>query len=412
MKPLPGRLSAEGVLAKPKYIKARLKLVCEIKNGLIYFQNTPVRPNALLRFKFGRQTVVGSVIGERPGLIRVNYHVFLSRVKEEQLSELQTGRYLLSAITQSPAAKVNRILNSERIFYPVSPQNMEEVGEVERYYQVLLSAEFYCEPGAGGLVSEHQGVAHCSNYKFALNGGELTGILLESGKPSFPLNILFPWVPAEITSYLKPGMLVYNPQNESELARVESILALDTLLYVDRGPGIDPGRKYCRALLRLELLKEPRNGVLIYNGEPLDYGTQLTFRFHSVDLAGSLWYGDRLPTQREPGWKNVEVEFRNVSPLVAANIRSGETERVENAPVSWVIEEVLSDKPAQMVNIAADGTFTVSEHPLNRDIRCRVRLRVSKAGETFYYKESRLILGTRIAFVGERWSFPGFVVDY
>ncbi|MEA1996817.1 MAG: hypothetical protein U9N45_04235 [Gemmatimonadota bacterium] len=294
---------------EPRYIKTSMRLLCSLRYGRLYFEDTPVQPRALLRFSIAGQTISGNVFSEKPD------------------------------------------------------------------YQKTASRDYV----------------------------------------EIPFNVMLQMVPNEILPHLRPGVQAYDLNTRKATATILEVLEARPLkvpLAARYGREQDIETGFSQLLLRMSLNCTLVNGIPYFNSSALGYGGTYYLFIFSRNLECTIAFGERLPPVIKTAWIEAEVVFGNIAPNIAALLKAGEVDMAENGPSTMEIKSIVSNRPAQSVYPTSDGTLALSEHPLNRDIRCHVRLKVTKDGELINYRNGRLRLGRTLTFNSARWAASGVVVDF
>lgn len=120
-----------------------------------------------------------------------------------------------------------------------------------------------------------------------------------------------------------------------------------------------------------------------------------------------------------PEWISVIVAFDNLTPNIVKLLRSGVQEEVEGKEATMEIIRVVSSEPSiayhPMRGIGGpikNGIRTFSAHPVNRDVKCRMKIKVHRVGKRIYYNRSQLLLNSPIVFESSLLKLNGLISQF
>ncbi|MEA2063532.1 MAG: hypothetical protein U9P14_07540 [Gemmatimonadota bacterium] len=250
---------------------------------------------------------------------------------------------------------------------------------------------------------------------FSFGGQKIPGTVIGAEEIFMPVesNVLFPLVPVEAVEEFQSGMAVYSPNRLSvPFGIVKQLKASEPVVPASGFLAADMGRKHRRVLVSMEIFCSAGTKGLTAGDVVIDYGKQIVIVLPSGELEGTITSRDSLEPAGELGWQEVELVFRDLTPLVARLVREGVSESAENAPVTMMIERIISNQPSKYIGVDNRGRKQVSNSPFNRDIRCLLRIRAYRSGEKLYYKGKRLFLNGGLYFNTDRWQAYGIIEDF
>jgi len=420
----PGKIAPR---SSPFNIIARMKLLCELKNGRVYFGGVPLEPGAMLNFEMNGRKMAGTMLSAEKELIPLN--VYFPMVPRQVAARLRKGMQVFRPGGTESMATIREILDSKPATLPFDLGSDAGTDLTGKYNHLLLRLELYCSVTEQGLVSSKQKIQYGGPLKVQLLSEQLTGTITIRDELPPPgkfywkedimpvvFNVFFPVVPGKLAERIHDGMVVYAPGAAEPLGTIQQLIGSEAVkppYGLKAGDRVDLSEDYKRFLVRMEIYCSPDRDGLTAAGQRIDYGSPLNVLLFSESLRGTITNLDSLPPQFELGWQEIEVVFSNLTPPVAELIREGVVNAVENEPATMVIEKIISNEPAkQHIALMADGTLNIGEHPDNRDIRCRLRIMAYRSGEKLFYRGTQLFLSGEIKFITDRWQAAGKVVDF
>jgi hypothetical protein len=400
---------------------ARLRVLVNF-DDLQRFQDSLLATGSRMVLRSGRGYLAGYVTGRGQleprlpaNLLQWDVDLLLLAFTEQQRQAIRAGASQKSEKGEL-RAQVLQVLGEQASPW-IAENESAGPGKARKPSNIRVRMRLLCELMNGRLYFDGSQVQPEAILQFSLEGEKMSGTILGSKPGGFPASfyVLIPAVPGPLLPNLKPGVFVLDPNTREKIATIEQVLATDSLSLppvLDQSGSSHYNIGYRRVLARMELDCAFRNGILYLNNQPVDFGSRFSFLLFSEQLEGVIRYNGGLPPEGKLDWREVTLEFRNVEPLVANLIQPGETDYQENAPATLKIETILSNIPARIVLNAADGQVKVSEHPLNRDIRCRVRIQVLQEGDILYYRNNQLLIGGQLSFSARRWAATGILVDF
>ncbi|OGG01218.1 MAG: hypothetical protein A3F83_16400 [Candidatus Glassbacteria bacterium RIFCSPLOWO2_12_FULL_58_11] len=288
--------------------------------------------------------------------------------------------------------------------------------KIQQTYQIAR-LKLACSVENGKLQYNNQPLEPNRLAEFRFGVESIEGAVLANSPDYVNLThyMLLTNFPRRLVPLLKPGIVIVHPSSGETLGYVLKVLdcgAIDPQSLMRPDAPTELGELFCRAMVQLALNCTYGNGLFSFNGATVDYGANLNFRMLGENLSGIVSYSGTLPPQGRPVWQEVKVEFRNISPEVAGLISAGDSETVINGPVTKRIKSIESNDSARAVVPNAEGLYRLGRHPLNRDVRCRMELYVSKSGDFYYYNNTPLYLGMSIPFSCKGTGINGILVDF
>lgn len=402
------------------------------------FQQKVLSSGGRLDLRHGEQDLTGYLLGmvavepQLPdNLVRWEVYVVMLSLNDAQRQALKANAMQVDPNSGMVLAQVVQVLGGKGspLWKVVPATEPGKIAPKSSPSNIVVQMKILCELKDGRAYFGGAPVKQEALLSFELDGQRMVGTILTAEEDIPPpkklfwkkepvaiqFNVLFPAIPRQVAVQMKKGMLVYDPKTREPLGTIQQVLASKPVEfpYSFKADERQLGRNYRRCLVQMEIYcSSDKNGLIYSYGQKIDYGSPLEVMLFSERLGGIITILDSLPPAVKLSWQEVEVVFRNLSPTVAALIREGETEAVENEPVTMVIERIISNEPAQYLGITEVGTIKVSRHPLNRDIRCRLRIMAYRKGEKLFYKGKQLYLGGRITFNSTRWMANGVLIDF
>ncbi len=153
-------------------------------------------------------------------------------------------------------------------------------------------------------------------------------------------------------------------------------------------------------VVRVFLNYDNREGKLYCQDRLIEPGTLLNFKLGKQQVTGIIRKIVR------PEWISLIVTFNNLTPNIFGLLRSGVQEEVEGKEATMEIIRVVSSELSIAYNPPTwgiggpirDGIRTFAAHPVNRDVRCRMKIKVYRPGKRIYYNRSQLLLNSPIKF--------------
>ncbi len=170
---------------------------------------------------------------------------------------------------------------------------------------------------------------------------------------------------------------------------------------------------YKNIVVRMFLNCDSRKGKLYCQNVLIEPGALLNFSLKGQTVTGLV--RKIFP----PVWVKVIVEFRNVTPEVAAYLRGGVKEEILGRVATMSIEEVISRRPSRYYHPTyplsgpiRDGIRTFAAHPVNRDVKCRMKMKGFRVGKRIFYNRVQLFLDSPIVFETSTWKLNGVISQF
>ena len=389
------------------------------------FQHKVLSSGGRLDIRHGEQDLTGYLLGmvaiepQLPdNLVRWEVNLIMLSLNDAQKQALKANAMQIDPNSGLVLAQVIQVSSRKGSpWWKVVPAT--EPGKIapkSSPSNIVVRMNILCELKDGRAYFRGVPVKQEALLSFELGGQRMVGTVLTTEEPvAIRFNVLFPAVPRQVAAQIKRGMLVYDPKTMEPLGTIRQVLASKPveLPYSFKAEYRKLGREYRRCLVRMEIYCSPdKNGLVYSHGQKIDYGLPLEVVLFSERLGGIITIIDSLPPPVKLDWHEVEVVFRDLSPAVVALIREGETEVVENEPVTMVIKGIISDEPSLYLGITEERTIKVGRHPSHRDVRCRLRIMAYRKGEKLFYKGRQLYIGGEITFNSARWMAKGELIDF
>ncbi len=282
----------------------------------------------------------------------------------------------------------------------------------------VARVRFESRPEKGGLFFGSTRLEPNRLLTFRPNGARISGGILGTVQPnlSTTVRVMLDNVPAHLAPLLTKGLKVTNAKGNLNGGVLKRILAIAPLAILPTTPGLKPGgigRDFRRMLLELELECTSRNGALYFQGQQIEYGRNLNLALLGRPFAATIYHGGNLPPRGKLVWEKIQVVFRGVPVEIVPWIRTGEQEYSPGKPSTWKIERVMSNEPSKILYPSADGRQAhLTNHPISRDIRCLISLRLVSSGDDRFYNGAPLKIGTGIGFNARNWNFSASLASF
>jgi Domain of unknown function (DUF4330) len=414
--------------SRPNNSIVRMKLLCELKNGRVFYRGTPIKRDALLSFVLGGQTMVGTLQYVGYEYTTMQFNVLFNRVPRRVARQLRPGIPVYGSSTNELIGTIKQIIDSEPVELPTILSSGNTTNQDSKIERCLVRVELYCLLQEKGLFVDNQKVDFGKPLKVVLVSDVLEGVITihdflppkgrRNWEAALPVhrNVLFPVVSRQVADNIQSGVLINNPGNGEPMGRILKTLEVEPVILpynFEAVEGDNLVREYKRCLVRMELYcSTTGDGGIVSYGRKINYGSRFNTLIFGEPLEGYITILDSLPPPLKLSWHAIEVVFRNVRPAVSALIREGETEAVENEPLTMVIDQVLSRDSSGYLEISNDGRIIPGKDPLNQDIRCKLKILAARSGEKLIYKDNQLYIGSAISIETDRWRASGEILDY
>ncbi len=390
------------------------------------FQQKVLSPGAQLALRHQDQALTGYLLGmtavdpQLPdNLVRWEVNVTMLSLNDAQRSVLGPNVFQVDPDNGLVLAQVVRLVKRQEDLWwrVVPPTDPNKLAPKSSPMNMEVRMKLLCELKSGRVYYRGVPLQPKALLTFTLNGQRMVGSVTGVREELIPVefNVLLPKVPRQVTEQLKKALPVFNPATMEPLGTIKQVMAVEPmeLPYGFKARDrISLGRDYKRCLVRMEIFCSLNNDGLISSNQKIDYGMPLKVVLLTEELEGVITSQDSLRPTVQPGWQEIEVVFRDLSPTVAALVREGETDRIDNEPVSMVIERIISNKPAQFLVTHDNVSINVGRHPLKRDIGCRLKIMAYRDGRKLFYKGRQLFLGERIIFRTDHWMANVELIDF
>ncbi|GAB7020334.1 DUF4330 domain-containing protein [Halostagnicola bangensis] len=148
------------------------------------------------------------------------------------------------------------------------------------------------------------------------------------------------------------------------------------------------------------------------DGEPILLGTALTLEGGTYVTNGTLTAleRDESTTDLETTTTEAELEVRNISPAVAAELEEGLSETARGETVATI--QSVETEPVTVVVESDDGELHEREHPRNEDATIAVELQTTETEAALSYQGDRLEIGSALILDFDRITVDGEVTEF
>ena len=180
----------------------------------------------------------------------------------------------------------------------------------------------------------------------------------------------------------------------------------NSTLKIDLGGGNfvieeDKTKKQIYTKMRLKCqVKE--GGQLYFKEKKVDKNTPLEFKTDSYEVIGLV-----APEEKRV---SLRVKFSEVVPEIASIVQKGNIEKDVFERTIARIDSIISNEPALVETITADGKFITLSHPFKRDIVASLNVLCVEKGGVYYFKEYIAKMGNEIIFNTDSYSISGLIV--
>ena len=271
----------------PRNTEVRLKLLCELKNGRVYYRGVRLQPGALLDFVLGGQRMVGSVLGVREELIPLEFNVMLPMVPRQVAEQLKSGLPAYDPKTKKLLGTIKQVMGTEPMSFHYDFKAGDRVNLGENYKRCLVRMEINCTLDNEGLVSSEQRIDYDDTLKVLLLSEELKGRI--TSQDSLPPSLKLEWQETEVIFRdLSPIVADLVREGETNVVKnqpvtmkIERIISNKPAQYIGvtyMGTikvGTHPLNRDIRC--RLEIMAYRSGEKIFYKGEQLFLGDTLIF---------------------------------------------------------------------------------------------------------------------------------------
>lgn len=154
---------------------------------------------------------------------------------------------------------------------------------------------------------------------------------------------------------------------------------------------------------RMRLKCQVKDGSQLYfKGEKVEYNSTLEFKTDKYTITGLVAFKEK--------WGTLRVKFSKVVPEVARNIRKGDIEKDAFERTIARIGSIISNEPALVETVTAEGKFITLNHPFNRDVVVSLDVLCTEKEGAYYFKDYLAKMGNEIAFNTDSYSILGMIV--
>lgn len=275
-----------------------------------------------------------------------------------------------------------------------------------------------CELKDGKLTFRGMPVEPKSILRFRFDGQEVTGTVVgEAGEGlKARLNLHFPVLERRKAENLRPGVFLLDNSSRRPVATVLRILDSGApespeILEQDRASLARTVSEYRQVLAQVSLDCAFRDGGLFVENQAVSADGRLSFLLFSEQVSCTVSLLEKLPPLGEKKWIEVEAEFRSIDPLLAELAQPGMKEIAEQGEPDKEITYVISNSPARLTVTGYSG-ISIAEHPLLRDLRCKLKIRVVQRGDLFFHRGQQLMIGSGLTFRSEKFQLSGTVTSF
>ena len=275
-----------------------------------------------------------------------------------------------------------------------------------------------CKLEAGKLTFREMPVEPKSILHFNFEGQAVAGTVVGQAGEGLKvrLNLHFPVLKSRQAGNLRPGVFLLDNSNRQPVATILQILdsgAPETpaVLQRDRISLARAVSEFRQVLVLASLDCSFHDGSLYVNSQKVNPGGRLDFQLFSEPVTCTVSHLNKLPAPGEEKWIEAEVAFYSIDPLLAELVKPGMAAVADQGEPDVEILAVLSNTPAT-VTITGYSGISLAEHPLLRDLSCKLKIKVTRRDNIYFYRGSQLMIGSNVSFLSEKFQLTGRVMSF
>ncbi len=279
-----------------------------------------------------------------------------------------------------------------------------------------------CRPKSGGLYFGKTRLEPNRLLTFRPGGSRITGGILSSAAqpdPSTTVRVVLDNIPAHLVPLLTSGVAVTNANGTVNAGRVKRVLDNAPLEILTATPEINQsgiGRNFRRLLLELELECTSKRGVLYFQGQRIDYGSNLNLALLGRQFTATTYYGDHLPplgNTRLNLSTAVRVMLDNVPVQLVPQLTSGVV--VTNAKGSIIagrVKRILDNAPLEILTATPEGARSGVGNDFRR-LLLELELECTSKRGVLYFQGQRIDYGgnLNLALLGHQFTATAYYGD-
>ncbi|MBN2288468.1 MAG: hypothetical protein JXQ83_03980 [Candidatus Glassbacteria bacterium] len=273
--------------SNPVNTVARMKLLCELKDGWLFYGGILLEADVPLSFVLGGQKMVGTVQNIRQQLIPLEFNVIFPMIPKRLAEQLEKGMQVADPQKGKPLGTIQGIIEMDSIDFPQAYKAKDRVDLGGEYLRVLVRMEISCSLDDKGLSAEGQLIDYGQPIKVVLFTDQLEGTI--TSRNSLPPRLEFSWqevkvvfrnVPPEVAALIAEGVAeaAENEPSTKVIGRIISIEPAPYLEITNRGTldvSPHPENRDINCLLRIKAHRQGEK--LFYAGNQLYLGGALVF---------------------------------------------------------------------------------------------------------------------------------------